>query len=135
MKKYSEQFTKLASEEFLPPVTKFNDTVGPLFAELHHLFPLDEHRYSGLSRSLGIFLNYVFTEAMQQLDALRPTQLSKEEWTTASDETKQVHLKWQSNLTYLKQRNTHYVKMLAPRVYQNKPSRFDNFEVPDYDAL
>jgi hypothetical protein len=128
------KFSKLPSEEFLPPVTKFNDTVGPLFAELHHLFPLNEHRYSGLSRSLGIFLNYVFTESMQQLEALRPAQLSREEWTTASKEMKQTHLKWQSNLTYLKQRNAHFVKMLAPNVLQPK-SRFDDFEVPDYDTF
>jgi hypothetical protein len=128
-----EKFSKLASEEFLPPVAKFNDTVGPLFAELRSRFPLDEHRDSGLARSLGIFLHYVFADSLQQLLALRPTPLSREDWMIASEETKQVHMKWQSNLKYLKQRLAHYAKMCNPR--QPKKSRFDDFEIPDYDTL
>jgi hypothetical protein len=109
-------FPKLPSEEFFPPLIKFNDIVGPLFAALMTRFPLDEHTESGLSRSLGVFLNFCFVEAMGNLMTLRPTPLSKEDWATASEETKQVHLKWQSNLHYLKTRNTHFMKLLAPNV-------------------
>jgi hypothetical protein len=104
----------LASEEFLPPLIKFNDIVGPLFAALAKRFPLDEHTESGLSRSLGVFLNFCFVEAVEHLIQLRPAPLVKEEWMTASEETKQVHLKWQSNLIYLKSRNVHFMKLLAP---------------------
>lgn len=94
---------------------------------------MDEHHDSGLARSLGIFLHYVFDDSLRQLIALRPAPLSREDWMAASDETKQVHLKWQSNLTYLKQRLAHFALMCNPR--QPKKSRFDDFEVLDYDAL
>ena len=107
---------KLPSEEFLPPVAKFNDTVGPLFAEFRRRFPLDEHSEHGLARSLGIFLNFVYRESVEQLEKLRPKpELSREQWLAASPETKREHMLWQSNLRYLGQRNAYFAGLLAPQ--------------------
>ena len=96
---------KLPSEDFLPPVERFNDTVGPIFAEFKSRFPLNEHTESGLSRSLGIFLHFAYQYAMEQLELLRPEVMSREQWMVASPESKRVYMNWQSNLRYLKQRN------------------------------
>ncbi len=93
---------KLPSEEFLPPVTRFNATVGPLFSELKERFPLDEHHESGLARSLGVFLGYCFKKARTDLETIKPTPLIREEWLVASKETKRPYLHWQSNLKYLR---------------------------------
>lgn len=107
---------KLASEQFFFSVSKFNDTVGPLFAALRNRFPLDEHHDSGLNRSLGIFLSFCFTKAMAELKALRPTPLSREEWLNTEPVVKHKHLLWQSNYKYLKQRNTHYILLLGSKM-------------------
>ena len=105
----------LPSEEFLLPVQKFNDTVGPLFAALHGKFPLNDHHESGLQRSLGIFLNFAFRDAVEQLMKLRPGRpLTRDEWIVAPQEEKLKHLHWQSNLRYLKQRNKHFASLFAP---------------------
>jgi hypothetical protein len=104
---------RLAAEDFFPAVQKFNDTVGPLFSELKGRFPLDEHSDSGLNRSLGIFLSYCFRTAIDSLMSIRPDPLSREAWLTATQEIRNQHLLWQSNLKYLRQRNFHYVVMLG----------------------
>lgn len=106
----------LPCEEFLLPIQKFNDIVGPLFAALHGRFPLDDHKESGLQRSLGVFLNFAFQTAVSQLEKIRPEPLSREDWSRATPEIKATHLKWQSNLRYLKQRNLYFMKMLAPSI-------------------
>src|SRR5271155_5181338 len=120
---------KLPSEEFLPPVEKFNDTVGPLFAEFKNRFPLNEHSESGLSRSLGIFLNFTYHHAMEQLELLRPEPMSKEQWLTASPETKRAYINWQSNLKYLRQRNQ--TLMLKIHVLHVKRKRERELELSD----
>lgn len=107
---------KLPSEEFLLPVSKFNDAVGPLFAALHNKFPLDDHYESGLLRSLGIFLNFCFERALNELQTLRPEPISREQWIISTPEEKAPHLKWQSNLLYLKHRNAHFTRLMRPVV-------------------
>lgn len=119
---------KLAAEEFFPAVQKFNDTVGPLFAELKSRFPLDEHHESGLARSLGIFLGYCFRTANDALMKIRPEPLSRDAWIVASPETKHVHLHWQSNFKYLKQRNRYYVELMGLRGLSNGTIRDDENE-------
>ena len=103
----------LPSEEFLLPIQKFNDTVGPLFAALHDRFPLDDHHESGLQRSLGIFLNFAYRTAVDQLMKLRPEPLTREQWLVSTPEEKRTHLHWQSNLRYLKQRTHAFTKLLS----------------------
>jgi|SRR5271157_491737 len=107
---------KLAAEDFLLPVSKFNDSVGPLFAALRIKLPLRcEHTDSGLSRSLGIFLSHCYADAIVGLEAILPggRRLSREEWDGAADEIKRQHLHWQANLKYLKQRNRHFVELIG----------------------
>jgi hypothetical protein len=99
----------LPSEEFLLPVERYNLAVGPMFAEFK--FPLDENK-SGLIRSLGIFLDQCFRNAMTAMDALRPEPLTKEQWLAAPPEEKERHLHWQRNLGYLRDRNKHFVALL-----------------------
>ncbi len=110
----SSKPVKLAAEDFLLPVQKFNDSVGPLFAELRARLPLrDEHTDSPLSRSLGIFLSHCYRDAVAGLETSRPPIMLREEWNVASDEVKRHHLHWQTNLKYLKQRNRHFVELIG----------------------
>jgi len=120
----SDPFNKLPSEEFLLPVMKFNDAIGPLFGEFRNRFPLNEHHESGLRRSLGIFLAHCFVTAADGLMKLRPQPLSKEEWLVASPETKHEHLLWQRNLAYLRKRNFDYMVKLG---YRAQPEDDDSF--------
>jgi hypothetical protein len=115
----SSKPVKLAAEDFLLPVHKFNASVGPLFAALRTRLPLkDEHTDSALARSLGIFLSHCYRDAITGLEAVRPSPvLLREEWTVAPDEVKRQHLHWQTNLKYLKQRNRHFVELIGLHSY------------------
>jgi hypothetical protein len=106
--------SKLASEEFLSPVQRYNDAVGPMFAEFRGRFPLDEHTEHRLSHSLGIFLSCVYILAMERMEKLRPEPLPREQWMVAPPEVKAEHIHWQRNLKYLKQRNYYFLKLLSP---------------------
>lgn len=106
--------SKLPSEEFLLPVQRYNDAVGPMFGEFRGRFPLDDHTEHGLSHSLGIFLSYVYHAAMEQMEKLRPEPLTREQWNATPPEIKAEHMHWQRNLRYLKQRNYYFLKMLSP---------------------
>lgn len=117
-------FAKLPSEEFLPPIMKFNDAVGPLFAEFYSRFPLSEHKECGLRRSLGIFLAQCYETAMNNLMRLRPEPLSKEQWLASSLDTKQEHIRWQRNLAYLRKRHFDFMVKLG---YRAKPEDDDAF--------
>jgi len=89
-------------------------------SELRSRFPLDEHHESGLARSLGVFLGYCYGKVVADLEAIKPSPvLTREEWDVASEEIKRVHLRWQSNLKYIKQRNRHYVEMVGYRGLSN----------------
>jgi len=111
---------KLPSEAFLPPVMRYNDNVGPLFSVLRERFPLDEHHESGLARSLGVFLGYCYRKAVSDLQAIKPAPvLSRDEWSVAPEDVKRIHLHWQTNLKYLKQRNRHYVELVGYRGLSN----------------
>jgi hypothetical protein len=114
MQTLSDSFNKLPSEEFLLPVMKFNDAVGPLFSEFRDRFPLNE----------GIFLAHCFITATDAMMKLRPTPLSKEEWMVAPPELKQEHLQWQRNLAYLRKRNFDFMVKLG---YRAKPEDDDSF--------
>jgi hypothetical protein len=103
----------LPSEEFLLPVTRYNQAVGPMFAEFRGRFPLSKHSECGLQRSLGIFLDSCFRTALKQMERLRPAQLSREEWNLALPETKAGHMLWQRNLRYLRQRNAYFVSLIT----------------------
>jgi len=105
---------KLPSEEFLIPVERFNHAVGPLFAEFKGRFPLCDHNERSLQHSLGIFLNCVYRTAMEDMEKLRPTQLTREQWNHASPETKAEHMHWQRNLQYLRQRLSYFQSLLMP---------------------
>jgi hypothetical protein len=105
---------KLPSEDFLLPVRRFNDACGPLFAEFRGRFPLVKHTEHGLQHSLGIFLSYVYDTAIAEMQKIMPEKLTREEWLVASEEVKAVHLHWQSNLRYLKQRNTYFLSLIIP---------------------
>lgn len=106
---------KLAAEDFLLPVNKFNDSVGPIFAALRTRLPLrDGHTGSGLARSLGIFLAQCYEKAIVGLDAVRPgLPMSREEWIAAPEGLKRSHLHWQMNLKYLQQRNNHFIELIG----------------------
>lgn len=107
---------KLAAEDFLQPIERFNYVVGPLFAELKHRFPLDdEHTDCGLARSLGVFLEHCFVTAVTGLERLKPTPMTNDEWMVATEEQKQPHLHWQRNLKYLKHRRKHFVDLMGYR--------------------
>jgi hypothetical protein len=106
---------KLPSEEFLLPVHKYNDAVGPLFAEFKGRFPMLDHSENSLQHSLGIFLTAVYTRAMEQMKELQPVPLTREEWMAAPTELKAQHIHWQRNLKYLKQRNDYFVNLITPR--------------------
>jgi len=106
--------TKLPSEEFLLPVNRYNDTVGPLFAEFKGRFPLCKHSEQSLQHSLGIFLTCVYKIATEEMQKIMPTRLTNEEWAAASPELKAEHLRWQANLGYLKQRNTYFLGFIIP---------------------
>jgi len=106
---------KLPSEEFLLPVHKYNDAVGPLFAEFKGRFPMHDHNENSLQHSLGIFLTAVYTHAMEQMEKLRPEQLTREQWAVAPTELKAEHIHWQRNLRYLRQRNDYFVGLITPR--------------------
>jgi|SRR5271154_4634069 len=112
----------LPSEEFLLPVHRYNNAVGPMFAEFRGRFPLRDHNEHGLQHSLGIFLTCVYGIAMEQMEKLRPVQLTREEWMVASDSLKAEHIHWQRNLRYLKQRNTYFLSLIIPHRH-------------DYDAV
>jgi hypothetical protein len=114
----------LPSEEHLLPVERFNLAVGPLFAEFRHRFPLDEHSECGLKRSLGIFLSNCFRTASEQMERLRPEQLTREQWNLASPETKAEHMLWQRNFKYLRQRNGYFVGLIT----RGKPREDDGFD-------
>jgi hypothetical protein len=105
---------KLPAEEFMLPVQKFNDAVGPLFAEFKGRFPLVKHTEHGLQHSLGIFLTAVYNSAIEQMQKLQPERLTREQWLVAPPELKADHLRWQSNLRYLKQRNTYFLSLIIP---------------------
>ena len=107
---------KLPAEQFLSPIMRFNDVVGPLFSELKDRFPLDdEHTDAGLARSLGVFLERCFVQATQRLEEIRPVSLTNEEWQIASEEVKRPHLHWQANFKYLKQRRRYFVDLMGYR--------------------
>jgi len=119
---------KLPSEEMLPPVMRFNDVVGPLFAELKGRFPLDdEHTDAGLARSLGVFLDRCFVQASQRLEEIKPTSMTNEEWAIASEEAKHPHLHWQTNMKYLKQRRRYYVDLMGYRVHDRFRSKEEDW--------
>ena len=124
MQTLSDPFNKLPAEEHLLPIMKFNDAVGPLFAEFRGRFPLNEHKESGLRRSLGIFLAHCFVTATTNLEKLRPKPLNKEEWAVATPEVKREHLVWQRNLAYLRKRNFDLMVKLG---YRAKPEDDDSF--------
>ena len=107
---------KLPSEQFLLPIMRFNDVVGPLFSELRDRFPLkDEHTDAGIARSLGVFLEQCFVHAMQRMEEIKPASLTNEEWSVASEEAKRPHLHWQANFKYLKQRRRYFVDLMGYR--------------------
>jgi hypothetical protein len=107
---------KLPSEQFLLPVMRFNDVVGPLFSELKDRFPLkDEHTDAGIARSLGVFLEQCFVHAVQRMEEIKPISLTNDEWSVASEEIKRPHLHWQANFKYLKQRRRHFVDLMGYR--------------------
>ena len=108
------EFEKLPSENFLPPVERYNATVGPLFAEFRGRFPLCEHNEHGLQHSLGIFLSCVYGIATEQMMRLQPEPLTKEQWLAAPPALKAEHLLWQRNLKYLKQRNAYFLSLIVP---------------------
>ncbi len=105
---------KLPSEEFLPPVWRYNDVVGPLFAEFRGRFPLFAHTENSLQHSLGIFLSYAYRTALEQMEKLRPEPLTREEWLAAPPARKEENLRWQRNLKYLRQRNAYFVGLITP---------------------
>jgi hypothetical protein len=123
---------KLPAEQFLLPVMRFNDVVGPLFNELRPRFPLsDEHTDAGLARSLGVFLEQCFVHAVQRMEEIRPASLTNEEWQVASEEVKRPHLHWQANLKYLKHRRHHYADMMGYRA--NGKIRSETYEFTDQE--
>jgi len=115
---------KLAAEQHLPPIQRFNYVVGPLFAELRDRFPLDdEHTDCGLARSLGVFLEACFVKAVDAMEAIKPAAMTNDEWQAASEEEKQPHLHWQRNLLYLKSRRKHFVDLMGYRTHDRFRTR------------
>jgi hypothetical protein len=109
---------KLPAEEFLTPINRFNEVVGPLFNDFRDRgrFPLkDEHTDAGLARSLGVFLESCFVKAVAGLEKINPVPMTNEQWAVASEEAKHPHLHWQANLKYLKQRRRYYADLMGYR--------------------
>jgi hypothetical protein len=103
----------LPSEEFLLPLHKFNHAVGPLFAEFRGRFPLNQHTENSLNHSLGRFLTYAYTAAMEEMEKLRPVPLSREQWMVAPPDLKEQHMHWQRNRSYLRKRFAYFQDLLG----------------------
>ncbi len=127
---YHSQLISLPAEQHLPPVGKFNTTVGPLLNAIKHRLPLnDEHRDSSLQCSCTMFIQYCFDDCRAKLEALRPPTLDHDAWMAASEETKEAHRNWQKNLRYLRQRLRYYLEMVGVPFYkQNGYVRAYNVE-------
>ena len=111
---YGSQLISLPAEQHLPPVIKFNATVGPLLNAIKPRLPFtDEHRDSSLMCSCTMFVQYCFDDCRAALEKLKPSALGKEEWLNASEETKEAHRHWQKNLRYLRQRLRYYLEMIG----------------------
>lgn len=127
---YYKQLISLPAEQHLPPVTKFNTTVGPLLNAIKYRLPFtDEHRDNSLKCSCTMFVQYAFDACRADLEKLKPPTLDHEQWEATSEIIKEAHRNWQRNLRYLRQRLRYYLEMVGVPFYkQNGYVRAYNVE-------
>jgi hypothetical protein len=106
----SDQRVRLATEDFLRPVEKFNDIIGPLFKTVK--FPLDRHYQGTLVKALTWCLTACFHDAKAALEKLQPSK--------AASRAEQIN--WQNNLQYLRQRYNHFLEMLHVPFMMRNPN-------------